>query len=65
MNTIDTSNIDGENTLTVVLEEPWGYLSERYCIVKNHKKYCRHHTKSFDFAAYRLPNLLNKPLNLL
>ena len=64
MNTIDTRNIDGEDTLTVVLEEPWEYLSERYCIVENQKKYCWHQTKSLDFAANRLPNLLNKPLNL-
>lgn len=64
MNTIDTRNIDGEDTLTVVLEEPWEYLSERYCIVENQKKYCWHQTKSLDFAANRLPYLLNKPLNL-
>ena len=32
------NNIDGENTLTVVLQEPWEYSSERYCIVEDQKK---------------------------
>jgi len=32
------NNIDGENTLTVVLEEPWEYPSERCCIVEDKKK---------------------------